>query len=167
MRFDWEGDWDEIFTSLEFNRMLGDGVYDFQIRAKARDHHLAKWYIFGDKILDAKFCNAVVDGFVLSAEVYHQDRKENVGDQDFGGAMVSTETCNELYASTSVGCPIRRYLVDNWVNECCMWPGLDEDDVLHPEFARDLVQALLPRPNRGPYHDRRGVVGRWTWYKPE
>lgn len=125
--------------------------------------HLANCYIFGEKILDAQFCNAVIRGFVDNAHAY--------GTNVFGGlsrmpASVSLDVTNHVYKHTAPGSPIRQFLVDHWISESYEGYDLDDADELHADFSRDILKSLLSM--RRTQHWTSGKSApKAAWYKDE
>lgn len=142
-------------------------------KAVAREGLLAKLYIFGEKILDAKFCNAVVLGFVRSGELYHEEYMEEKSLCEWRLVSVEMMTCNILYRGTAPGSPIRRYLVDTWVSEphqgYVLWPSVE----VEPESLRDLVTEFLflcglsKRPGSDEDEGSDVCLPKESWFKAE
>lgn len=134
---------------------------------------LADLYLFGEKILDAKFCNAVMRGFVDSTtrtenprygEIWFKNVEEGGDDgkeedenhheviyqpQYSAAELVPARIVNAVYDGTTLGSPIRRFLVDKWVSESFTGCKLADGIQLHPRFARDLVKVFLAMPSGG------------------
>lgn len=135
---------DELYDD-EGNLQLPDDLDDIDDKAEDLNVLLVKMYIFGEKVLDAKFCNAIIGAFVGSAEAYSQVRPSKTAAPYFS-------TVSMLFAGTAPGSPLRRYMVDIWVSEAHEGVSIpDDDDELHPDFARDLIKALLDQSKEGDY----------------
>jgi hypothetical protein len=105
----------------------------FSEQSFAIDEFLAKLYIFGEKVLDAKFCNTIISGFVENATAYLKV------DPKFA-AIPDVEIINALYGGTAAGSPIRKFLVDICMSQCTT---LKMDEEYDPQYIRDLLQGYM------------------------
>lgn len=92
-----------------------DWLYSFKIPSKsdqavnvlddsdidAEYEYLSHMYVFGEKVVDDDFCNAVIDAIIAKIEF------------DSGDAYYypSTKAVNILYEATAEGCPARKMMV--------------------------------------------------------
>ncbi|KAF2018452.1 hypothetical protein BU24DRAFT_421440 [Aaosphaeria arxii CBS 175.79] len=95
-------------------------------------HTLAYAYVLGDRLLDIKFKNAIVDAYVLYAR----------GTQPAKRYYPSTEEIRILYEGTREEAPIRQLLVDIWTARGKSdWLEADAD--LPREFLAQVTKGLL------------------------
>jgi hypothetical protein len=93
---------------------------------------LAQCYVLGEKLLDMKFKNAVIDALI---EVLENDPEDNCFLPDY-------DIINTIYEGTTEGSPARTLLVDMWQGRAtpsCK-AALDE---CPPEFTMDLAKVFL------------------------
>lgn len=129
------------------------------------DEVLAELYIFGEKILDARFCNAVMHGLVDNFTAFASYEDKNLTKEP-RAAVLSIDICNELYEGTSSTSPVRRFLVDTWISECYDGMNLDATDDFHPEFARDLLKVILQEGQAG-WRRKISASRKAKWFKSE
>lgn len=94
-------------------------------------HTLAYAYVLGERLLDVRFKNTIMDTYVLFAR---------------GGAgpryYPSNEEIRIIYDGTSELCPIRRFLVDIWYCRGKLeW--IENDSDLPQEFLAAVVKEML------------------------
>lgn len=95
-------------------------------------HTLAYAYVLGDRLLDTRFKNAIVDAYVLYAR----------GAQPAKRYYPSNEEIRILYEGTREDAPIRKLLVDIWtVRGRSEW--IESDGDLPREFLADVTKGLL------------------------
>lgn len=119
---------------------------DFHSKSVEVESFLADCYIFGMKILDLKFCNTVIYGFIDSAKSYGRSHKSGRKPKN-----MTIGVTNYLYEHTAPGAAIRKFLVDIWVLESHDGSNLDDEKELHSDFSRDLLKVLLNQPKKGDY----------------
>lgn len=98
--------------------------------------HLANSYVLGEKLIDRRYQNAVLDT-ILS---YCIER----------GTFPSNVVVRIIYRGTPPSSPARRLLVDFWTWEATLvWSGLGRlIEATCSEFVEDLISALILRRSR-------------------
>ncbi|KAK3698454.1 hypothetical protein LTR37_016925 [Vermiconidia calcicola] len=95
---------------------------------------LGKLYVLGEKVLDKKLQDRVLDAIVATTR-----RKTENGMRFFP----SRQVIKEIYGSTTSNSPARRLMVDlDVVHALAPWVGADETEH-HPDFMFDLTKALI------------------------
>lgn len=88
-------------------------------------------YIFGDKIQDYSFADAVIDAIIKSANTPTIDKSEVVPD---------AHAIQKAFAGTVPGSPLRRLMVDIWSRHArSIWVT----DGMPQDFLTDLARSLL------------------------
>ncbi|KAK5126459.1 hypothetical protein LTR85_010695 [Meristemomyces frigidus] len=119
---------------------------------------LAELYVFGEKIGDIPFKDAVIDAFLCR-------RSEPVEGVRYSPI---TSAVDILYEGTMPGSPARRLMVDRHVRLGASHWISDKSEDQNKEFLMDLARTMLqiPRPlmstanlDRGDYHENEGGSG--------
>ncbi|KAK4495655.1 hypothetical protein PRZ48_012923 [Zasmidium cellare] len=125
------------------------------------DALLADLYVFGEKVQDDRFCNAVMTAM---AELMDQ---EFVTDGVLASRSPGPSTVKTIYDGTPTDSPARRFLVDQYVAYGSQeWFDGNDEYLQCPEFLRDLALAQL-RPKAVFRDDGDYVRDRCIkWFKP-
>lgn len=114
--------------------------------------HLARAYVFGEKIQDDAFCNNVMDAILKRIK---------------GNGHVSwyptTDAVATIYNGTPEGSPARRLCVYLHTNFGSARQIRSTEDGEHPDFLRDLSRSLLEA--RGYPTSRLDLGDRQNWHK--
>lgn len=157
-----EDDQDAVSTYLEWiyssiietNPLRNDEMSVKELDAEFE--HLARVYVFGEKIQDKEFCNRTMDRILNRAAGLALF-------SDIVCCYPTTKAVKIIYDGTPEGSPAR---------ELCVWLqsriGLAEnvksvEEGEHPDFLRDLTRAMMDVRGR-PQH-KLHVGRRDTWYK--
>ncbi|CZT21837.1 uncharacterized protein RCC_07704 [Ramularia collo-cygni] len=122
-------------------------------KASSYNDLLAEMYVFGEKFLNPRFCDAVMCAMCKNAQYTIPD-------------MCTIEI---IYNGTNSTSPVRRYLVEYWLSQSLKYGELtiyeDEEDRLHPQFAIELLRAFMTQPKKGAYYWDPGSEPRKAWLK--
>lgn len=118
-------------------------LYSNQIHVKSEKSllgypQLAKLYVLGERFMDHKFKDCVIDAMVTGCRTKEETlgRKRHFPDDD---------SITAIYEGTPVASPARRLMVDLHVTHGhAGWISKSRDKVNH-EFALDLATALLEK----------------------
>lgn len=100
-----------------------------------QDDHLSKMYVFGEKVQDNAFCDAIM----------HNIARDCDEDCDDGRWVLGDAAIRTLYDGTLGGSPVRRFLVDLHVARGSLdWVNADTS-TYHGEFLHDLTKAMFRR----------------------
>ncbi|CAK1360416.1 hypothetical protein CB0940_06468 [Cercospora beticola] len=125
--------------------LYGDTVKDALTKTLGgpRRFRSAVWavaYLFGDKIQDRPFSNAVMEAWTLSIDEPLDDGLRR---------YVSAGCVRKVYKHTTSGSLVRQFLVHIWAHyRILRWmkEGVDEDHLLDcPEFLLDLARATVTK----------------------
>jgi hypothetical protein len=145
---------DDAQVFAQYAHWLYYGTVKFQASSylKALDEEilLAKMYVFGDKILDPKFCNATLRAMLRSTKRY--------------GAP-SADAVRIIYEGTATDSPVRKFLIDAWAVDENLTPGLFLDELNDTAFAVDLLYVVLEQIKDSTSLSEERVSE--TWLQPE
>lgn len=133
--------------SIQVENPKKRGVHEYR--------HLTGLYVFGEKIQDDDFCDAVMQAMAKECDRHDEDG-------DCTGWVPSNREIRTLYDGTLAGSPARRFVVD--VHVACGdvdWLKEDEFEVLPREFLLELARALLGRRDPCAGWAAVGHVHRW------
>lgn len=108
-------------------------ILDNESRAQCR--LLTKAYVFGEKVIDNAFKDAIIDSIVVSARVT----------RTFPGHLAVAR----IYDGTPPGSPARKLMVDMHVwDGHAGWIDLENLEIFNKEFLADLSVALLTQRSK-------------------
>ncbi|KAJ4365564.1 hypothetical protein N0V83_008184 [Neocucurbitaria cava] len=136
----------KVYLHWLYMRTLPTVHRDLNLRGQKHEFdQLSNCYILGEKLMDVRFKNAILDGVV--------DAMNNT--PFCTGKMPGEASINIIYSGTSEGSPARRLLVDIWV----MYAGENWikhlTDKLPHEFVLEFSRALLKDKCNGKKDTRR------------
>lgn len=111
---------------------------------------LVKCYVLGEKLMDLTYQNVIMELLLTLAPVRT--------------GIPSYDTIRIAYKGTTTNSPLRKLFVDIWV--WCGYPLRQKGDLVmesSPEFANDLVHALLAQRNIAPIDNQEEGATKPPW----
>lgn len=121
---------------------------------KAEFEHLARAYVFGEKVQDDAFCNSVTDAML-----------DRAGGSEHGSCWwyPTTKAVSIIYDGTPEGSPARRLCVHLHTHYGKSYDIQSTANGEHPEFLKDLTRSLLDEREDSDYDIKEEE--RDTWHK--
>lgn len=139
-------------AQLEISWLSTDQMTENQVDAEFE--HLARVYVFGEKLQDNLFCNRTMDAILNRATGL------------LGGRVYcysTTKAIGIIYDGTPEGSPARQLCVFLHTHYGLSQNIKSLEEGEHPDFLRDLTRSMMDA--RG-YPQQKFDVGKWqTWYK--
>lgn len=168
---------DDAGVFVEYAQWLCEGKLDLKLPASDVSNYmdemsfleltLAHCYIFGEKVMDAKFCNEVLRG--MTSLIEHHENIPSKTTSFYKAWAPEDEPFdveNTIYFSTASGSPVRRFFVDYWVNASHNGYQARETDYMHRDFARDLARSFMALHKRGKWAPFSSLP-KAGWFKDE